>query len=221
LWLISATEIGAKGDIIKEASDFDAITANFYKEALRLRAKYESQIDILIGFETEWIRDSSLKLIEDLRSKYDWDLFVGSLHHVHTIPIDFDRPFYEKARLAAGGSDEQLFADYFDDQLEMIHALKPPIVGHFDLIRLQSDEPNASLSRFDGVWSKVCRNLEIIASYGGILELNSAALRKGLNEPYPSVDICKVRQKLVSYGQPWNLTSDPDFSRNGRQVYII
>jgi histidinol-phosphatase (PHP family) len=127
-----------------------------------------------------------------MKSKYHWDLFVGSVHHVHTIPIDFDRPLYDKARIAAGGSDEQLFEDYFDSQLEMLKALKPPVVGHFDLIRLQSDEPNASMSRFEGVWSKARRNLEFIASYGGILELNSSALRKGMNEPYPAVDLCKV-----------------------------
>jgi histidinol phosphatase-like PHP family hydrolase len=43
-----------------------------------------------------------------------------------------------------------------------------------------------------GVWQKVLRNLDFIASYDGILELNFASLRKGMTEPYPQADICKV-----------------------------
>lgn len=181
-----------KRELITDPSDFLKISANFHEEASRLKAMYRKQINILIGFETEWIRPSSLELINSMRSSYDWDLFVGSVHHVHTIPIDFDRSLYEKARIAAGGTDEKLFADYFDSQLEMLQALLPPVVGHFDLIRLHSDEPNASMSRFSSVWSRVYRNLSFIRSYGGILEVNSSALRKGMNEPYPAVDICKV-----------------------------
>jgi histidinol-phosphatase (PHP family) len=74
----------------------------------------------------------------------------------------------------------------------MLQAVKPPVVGHFDLIRLLSDDPNASFRRWDGVWSKIEQNLEAISSYGGVLEINSSALRKGMDEPYPSMEICKV-----------------------------
>lgn len=99
---------------------------------------------------------------------------------------------YEDARNAAGGIDERLFEDYFDAQFEMLQALKPPIVGHFDLIRLLSDDRNGGFRHMTGVWSRITRNLDFISKYGGILELNSAALRKGLNEPYPCLEICQV-----------------------------
>jgi histidinol-phosphatase (PHP family) len=117
---------------------------------------------------------------------------VGSVHHVHTIPIDFSRPLYEDARTKSGGSDERLFEDYFDVQYEMLQALKPPIVGHFDLIRLYSEDPERSFHQWEGVWSRISRNLNYIANYGGHLELNSSALRKGMTEPYPKVEICQV-----------------------------
>lgn len=99
---------------------------------------------------------------------------------------------YAQAREVAGGTDERLFEDYFDAQLDMLQQLKPLVVGHFDLIRLKSDDPNGSLTRWPGVWAKIRRNLEFVASYGGMLELNSAALRKGMSEPYPKAEICKV-----------------------------
>lgn len=145
--------------------------------------------------ETDWIRPSSKDFVQDLLDTYQLDLFVGSVHHVHTIPIDYDRQSYLEAREKAGGIDERLFEDYFDQQLDMLEALRPPIVGHFDLIRLMSDDQNASLKRWDGVWKKVLRNLDFVAAYGGIIELNSAALRKGMREPYPQSDICKVSGK--------------------------
>ncbi|KAK4989396.1 hypothetical protein LTR50_003272 [Elasticomyces elasticus] len=178
---------------------------DFHAEATRLRQKYASQIRILIGFETEWIRPSSLPLINTLLGKHDVDLFIGSVHHVHAIPIDFDHDMYYKARQKAGGSDERIFEQYFDSQYAMLQALKPPVVGHFDLIRLKSDNPDRGFEQWPMVWSKILRNLELIASYGGILELNSSALRKGMSEPYPQISICKT---FLHMGGRFTLSDD-------------
>lgn len=166
--------------------------AAFYAEASRLRQKYASQIRVLIGFETDWIRPESLQLIETSLSRLPFELIVGSVHHVHTIPIDYDSDMYQEARRIAGGSDEKLFEDYFDSQYDMLQRLQPPVVGHFDLIRLKSDDPNGSFAAYPGVWERIERNLRFVAGYGGILELNSAALRKGMTEPYPKAEICRV-----------------------------
>lgn len=133
-----------------------------------------------------------MDLIRDLQGRHKFDIFLGSVHHVHTIPIDFDRDTYEKARKAAGGSDERLFEDYFDAQHDMLQALKPPIVSHFDVIRLLSDDCNGGYQHMQGVWSRIQRNLDFVASYGGYLEMNFSAVKKGLWEPYPAIEICKV-----------------------------
>ena len=178
---------------------FDA----YHQEALRLQEAYASKIKVLIGTETEWIRPSSQGLIESLFNKYSFDIFVGSVHHVHTIPIDYDSTMYQRARRLSGGTDEKLFEDYFDAQHQMLQALKPPVVGHFDLIRLKSDNPEASFRQWGTVWHKILRNLDFIVSYGGVLELNSAALRKDMTEPYPKAEICRVssnRSEKASQG---------------------
>lgn len=142
--------------------------------------------------EIDWIRPSSLNVIHGLLRRYAFDLFVGSVHHVHTIPIDYDKDTYIKARAKSGGTDEKLAEDYFDLQYEMLMALKPPVVGHFDLIRLLSDDPEASFVQWTRVWQKILRNLDFIVEYGGLVELNSAGLRKGMSEPYPKAEICNV-----------------------------
>lgn len=182
-------------DLYPEETDAETLVHIFdayYPEALRLREKYASDINILIGFEGEWIRPSSNDLIQDLLNRYKFDFFVGSIHHVRTKPIDFDHDMYYEARTIAGGSDQDVFAAFFDEQYDMLKTLKPPLVGHFDLIRLKSDDPERAWTTMPAVWDKIVRNLEFVASYGGILELNSSAIRKGMLEPYPKAEICKV-----------------------------
>lgn len=161
---------------------------------MRLRDKYASQINIVIGFESDWIRPESKALIERSLSRFSFEFFVGSVHHMHTVPIDYDRLMYEQAREIAGGTDERLFEDYFDTQLDMLQQLKPLIVGHFDLIRLKSDDAERTFTTWPGVWSRILRNLDFVASYGGMLEINGAGLRKGMSEPYPKAEICKVNE---------------------------
>lgn len=168
----------------------------FLKEAKRLREKYRDQITILIGFEGEWIRPSYGPLIRTLLAHPDVDFFMGSIHHVHGIPIDFDADQYEQAKQAAGGSDERLFEDYFDQQYEMLQALNPKVVGHFDLIRLCSGRRDADMRDMKGVWARIVRNLEYMAARGALMECNSSALRKGLREPYPMESVVREYMKL-------------------------
>lgn len=164
-------------------------------EAVRLRQKYLSQIQILIGFEGEWIRPSYASLISELAASEHVDYFIGSVHHVHEIPIDYDAAFYSKAK-ATSGSEEKLYEDYFDSQYEMLKALRPKVVGHFDLIRLLSEQPGRDLREWKGVWQRVVRNLQEIVQQGGLMEINSSALRKGLAEPYPARPVCEEYVKL-------------------------
>lgn len=174
--------------------------AAYFREAQRLREKYAGQIKILIGFEIDWIRPESRTLIEESLSRHPFEFFIGSVHHTLTVPIDYDRQMYEKARELAGGTDERLFEAYFDEQYDMLLQLRPPVVGHFDLIRLKSDDPERSFRQWPGVWERITRNLSLVAQYGGMLELNSAAIRKGMSEPYPKGEICLVRFHDIQIG---------------------
>jgi histidinol-phosphatase (PHP family) len=189
---------------------------DFIREASRLRQTHGSRINLFLGFECEWISaGDSLARAQQLLERYGarsnpaapgLDLFVGSVHHVHGIPIDYDHEMYASAVAQSGGSEEKLFADYFDAQEAMLAALKPPVVGHLDLIRLKSAEPDGSLRRWESVWGRVRRNLELVRSYGGVLEVNTSGLRKGLKEAYPMGEICEVSLILFHFGRgPFDL----------------
>ncbi|KAK3352305.1 polymerase/histidinol phosphatase-like protein [Lasiosphaeria hispida] len=170
----------------------------YLAEAVRLQAKYADQIHILIGFEGEWLRPAYALLVAELSAPPCIDYFLGSVHHAGGVPIDFDRAMYAQAREACGGTEEKMYGRYYDEQFQMLDALKPRVVGHFDLIRLMSEDPGRELRGWgEGrVWEKVLRNLAVVKGYGGWLECNTSALRKGLEEPYPGGAIAEEWIKM-------------------------
>ncbi|KAI0458762.1 histidinol-phosphatase [Xylaria acuta] len=209
----------------------------YLEEALRLQRLYAPQISLLIGFEGEWLRPAYRSLIGDLAAHPAIDYFIGSLHHVNGVPIDYDKEYYARAMASVGTStngttahdmstdttstaesgsgngkaggveayEENMYERYYDQQYEMLTALRPRVVGHFDLVRLMSSEPGRDVRHWPGVWERIERNLAFVASYGGWLECNSSALRKGLTEPYP----CRViAEKWLSLGGKFTLSDD-------------
>ncbi|KAK4226766.1 Polymerase/histidinol phosphatase-like protein [Podospora fimiseda] len=177
-------------------------------EATRLQSKYSNQIHILIGFEGEWIRgEEYAPLIKSLAGHEKMDYWIGSLHHTKGIPIDFDREMYLQAVEACGGTEDGLWAEYFDEQYQMLTQLKPKVVGHFDLIRLFSSEPSKQLQGTSSLlWEKVIRNLKVIKEYDGWLELNTSAFRKGLEEGYPKEEI--VKEWIEEFGGKMTFSDD-------------
>ncbi|TGJ84756.1 hypothetical protein E0Z10_g4028 [Xylaria hypoxylon] len=205
----------------------------YLKEALRLQTLYAPQISLLIGFEGEWLRPAYQSLVDELAAHPAIDYFIGSLHHVNGVPIDYDQEYYARAIASVetltngtytngtsantttvepgGGNgdeearEERMYERYYDQQYEMLVALRPRVVGHFDLIRLMSVDPGRDVRRWRGVWERIERNLTFIASYDGWLECNSSALRKGLAEPYP----CRViAEKWLSLSGKFTLSDD-------------
>ncbi|CAO3572643.1 unnamed protein product [Mortierella alpina] len=139
---------------------------------------------------------------------------VGSLHHVHNIPLDFSQELYLKALDVVGqGSWETLFREYFNTQFEMLQGLEPEVVGHLDLVRIffgaikghqhghghahvhdQEQEQGQGIDTNDNrlteeLWTLVKRNVDFVIAYGGLFELNSRAWKKGLADAYPQRDI--------------------------------
>ncbi|KAG0002820.1 histidinolphosphatase [Entomortierella chlamydospora] len=155
---------------------------------------------------------------------------VGSLHHIHGIPLDFSQELYLKALEDVGhGSWETLFREYFNAQFEMLQGLEPEVVGHLDLVRIffsaikghhhhhhhngqEQDEDEGEQEQGTGqnklteeLWTLVKRNVDFVIGYGGLFELNSRAWKKGLADAYPQRDIL---QYILSKGGRVTLSDD-------------
>lgn len=173
-------------------TDLQDMFADFVKEARRLQEKYKDKICLIVGLETEVIREDSFDRIRKLKKDHKLDYIVGSVHHVDGIPIDFSCELFEKAEKHAGGTEE-VMCRYFDLQYQLIRELKPEVIGHFDVIRIY----RAEFEITDLIWEKIVRNIELGISYGALFEINTsgASPRKNLKYPYPHPRILQVRAK--------------------------
>ena len=151
-----------------------------------LQRKYASNLEIFVGFETETCEGYE-SFVGKLRNEFKPDYIVGSVHHVGDVSIDTSRELYAKAAHGRGGIDA-LYCAYFDQQYEMIQALHPAVVGHFDLIRIFDPDYRARIERPD-IRKRIERNLTAVAELDLILDFNVRAMTRGQPEPYiaPSI----------------------------------
>lgn len=175
---------------------FDA----FLNEAERLRDRYADRITLLVGLETESLAQADL---DGLLARHAGriELLVGSVHHVRSVPIDFDRATFERAVATMPGATRAaqlaaLVGEYLDEQHALLEHARPAVVGHFDVIRLF--EPGFDLQADPAVWSRVERNVRFAVSYGALFEVNAAAFRKGWSTAYPGRDVLRVRRGRAS-----------------------
>ena len=167
--------------------------AAYMAEARRLQRQWEPVLPIRVGFETEAC-SGAFDLARQLMAQFRPDYIVGSVHHVADIPIDFSPSVYAEAAQRCGGP-EGLYLAYFDLQLEMIQALRPRVVGHFDLVRIfDPDYPRRLAS--GPVARRIARNLEQVRQIGAMLDLNVAAWDKRAKEPYPAAAIRQQARRL-------------------------
>lgn len=190
----------------------------YYHHASKIQLENkEGYTKFLVGTELEGDLDHVNHALT-IREQYNLDLIVGSVHFVNNIPIDFNRELFLKA-MESSGSFRNLFKEYFECQYSMLVKIKPEIVGHFDLIRLMlTDEDYYNGKKvkevdiekdWPEIWQLIIRNIKFIESYGGLIELNSAAIRKGWDTPYPKLDICNA---IIQYGDSNFCLSDDSHS---------
>ena len=165
----------------------------FITSCRHLQRKYIDKIHIYVGFETEYF-NGSIPYVRGLMRRYEPDYIVGSVHHVDDISFDYSAKAYNEAINVAGGI-EALYCRYFDAQYQMISELSPPVVGHFDLIRIYDPDYKQHLN-LPQVRDKVRRNLELICRLDLIIDVNARAMTKGATEPYPTYSILKQAVKL-------------------------
>ncbi|KAJ1800610.1 hypothetical protein LPJ59_000957 [Coemansia sp. RSA 2399] len=174
-------------------SDLHQAFGDYVSEARRLREKYGDQIEILIGAETELITDATPAELKALREQYKLDYFVGSVHHIDGMAMDFSQELYDKIVERFGGDRAAMFRRYFDQQLVLLQTIQPEIVGHFDLVRIFHPysqgvaDPMAQAE----IRSLASRNIDYAIAYGAIFEINSRAWKKGLRDAYPQRDVLR------------------------------
>ena len=164
---------------------------DYEKEALHVKEKYKNDIEVLLGYEVDFLSGYMDERV--LNAKVDY--LIGSIHFLNG--WGFDNPeFIGKYR---GKNIDKIWEEYFDAVTQMAKSNLFEIVGHIDLIKVFKYLPKKDIKL-------IAKNtIKEIKKAGMVVELNSAGYRKPINEIYPSPDIMEL---LVEFDIPITFCSD-------------
>ena len=194
----------------------------YARESRRLQDEFRGKLHVLRGFETEAVpRPGYAAEMRKLAADHGFDYVVGSVHHVADISLD-ESPAHFRSAVDACGGIEPLLERYYLTVGEMIEAVRPQVVAHLDLPKLYAPAGE----RLCGPLARRAAEsaVEATRTHGCILDLNTASLRKGLPEPYPSpwlVRLAKGKGVRFCLGDDSHAASQVGWGFNRARAYLL
>lgn len=178
-------------------------TEEAYKAEVRaLQKEYAGRMPIYLGLERD---------LYACVSAAEYDYYIASVHYLPYpggyAAVDGD-PAPLKAYIDAycGGDGLTMAKQYFSLLRDYVVKEKPPIIGHFDLVR----KNNARLRLYDedgAAYREAALDaLRPMAETGALLEINTGAMARGyLTTPYPAPFLLK---EWLAWGGEVTIASD-------------
>ena len=161
----------------------------FKQEFLRLKNKYENDINLMLGIEL----DAFGTLPDD-----NFDYVIGSVHYLSVkddflsvfdlqpnkvFALDESKQTFDKLLSVGFGGDMIAVAqNYFDTVVNMVQKTKPTIIGHFDLVSLYGDFGQVK-DRYQQIAKDAIKKL---VGCGCLVEINANRKFKGKGGLYPA-----------------------------------
>ncbi len=172
-------------------SDF----ANYVDEVLRLKAKYEGRIEVLLGMESDFFPEYA----DDYRKAYEgipFDYLIGSVHQVGGVSI-FNRNRWKNIHESKHPDEKR---SYYDLIAQSARSGMFDILGHIDAMKgyypAFSDIP---------AHAEIDDCLRTIADCGVAIEINTSGSTKDVGGWYPSDDIL---ERALHFGVSVTFGSD-------------
>jgi len=148
--------------------EMDAYTSDI----LTAKERYKNDIDILLGYEVDWLQGHMDTRVIDA----DVDYLIGSVHFI-------DKWSFDNPEFIGGWKNkdiDEIWKAYFEATETMARSGKFDIVGHLDLIKVFKFMPKQDVRL-------LAKNvLHAIKKSGMVMEINTSGLRKPVGEMYPS-----------------------------------
>ncbi len=166
----------------KEPSDMFTLNADAYLyDLLRLKNKYEGEIEILFGLECGMQPHLSKENTRFIK-EHEYDFVIGSVHVCGGKDPYYREYFAEK-------SEEEALREYFEETFRNIRVFGNfDALGHLDyIIRYctQTDK-HYEYAKYADILDKI---LYYLIDREKALELNTAGLRKGMSETNPGREV--------------------------------
>lgn len=188
---------------------------SYVKEIRALSQKYINQIQVLCGFEVDYLPPFSIPHVKAYESLSP-DYLIGSVHYIvedkgwFTVDGSLEE-VSNGIKTVFRGNGKLAVQAYFSLQREMLSCGKFDIIGHIDVIRKR----NPILQFFDESEPWYRRELKetarAIAKADVVVEINTGGLSRGAKDAYPSVDFLElIHEKNI----PIMINSDAHAAQN-------
>lgn len=164
----------------KITMDFDQLPT-YLKMIEHVQKQFAKQITVKISLEADFIPGYENKT-QQIIDGYPYDYIIGSVHFIKT--WGFDDP---AERTSWKSKDvNQVYHDYYELLRQSAQSGKFDIIGHCDLVKKFGHR--ATENMFD----EVKKTAKVFKETGVAIEINTAGLRKPIQEMYPSLDCLKI-----------------------------
>lgn len=171
------------------AGCFELNVDSYLYDLLTIRDKYVKDITVKFGMELG-LQPQTAKMNYAAAAGQQFDFIIGSIHVVDGMDVYKDSDYFK------GKTDEEAYRRYFDAMYENLKLFSDfDVVGHLDyVVRYgQAKDANYSYAKYSDILDKILRQ---ILEMGKGIELNTSAIRAGLKEFNPCMDILKRYKEL-------------------------
>ncbi len=165
---------------------------SYIDEVDKYRDNYN--ISLLTGLEISYVSKYH-RVLENILNEYEgnFDLIIGSIHHLHNIDITARDPPYG---LFKRKGLMEIYAEYFDILVEAIESQLFDVIGHPDVIRKHAVKyygEDISSSKYIYLIIPV---IESLKEYNVGIEVNTSAKRHDLETYYPRPEFLKMYRNI-------------------------
>jgi histidinol-phosphatase (PHP family) len=154
----------------------------YESDILSLKKEYSSDIEILLAYEVDYLKEYIPSRIKDAKVDY----LIGSVHFIDK--WDFDNP--EFIGEYKNRDIDKIWEDYFGMIEDLAKSRLFNIIGHLDLIKVFKFFPKKDIKL-------IAQNaLKEIKNSNMAIEINSAGLRKPVKETYPSHTLLQMAYEM-------------------------
>lgn len=157
-------------------------------EVRRLKAKYAGRLDILLGYEHDWLSPAHV-------SEYEY--YIESVHYVSKAGTifcvdDTRQRLTDAAEALYGGDMYALCRDYFDTVCQSIEGTNAAILGHIELAMKFNEARNLFDDADPRYLGPALECAELAAKSGLLIEINTGAMAKSYRtDPYPGATMLR------------------------------
>jgi histidinol-phosphatase (PHP family) len=151
---------------------------DYVAEVQELKATHPGYV--LLGIEADFLPGSFSEL-KSLLEAYPFDYVIGSVHYLESWGFDSPHQLEEWDRRQI----DDVYREYFGLLEEVAASGLFTILGHLDLVKKFGHRPSAS------VLEMTRRLVGTVARSGLMVELNTAGLRRPVEEIYPEISLLR------------------------------